>query len=89
METRRRQVSKRNICPKLIHAFFVDLLYFGDTIVELPSFEPFTKCKVAPHPVKDLGVAVTGLLDGKVITCGGEILKDKLIPFRLTFCLLH
>jgi len=49
-----------------------DLLYFGDTIVELPSFEPFTKCKVAPHPVKDLGVAVTGLLDGKVITCGGK-----------------
>jgi len=48
-----------------------DLLYFGNKIVELPSFERFTKCKVAPHPIEELGIAVTGLLNGKVVTCGG------------------
>jgi len=48
-----------------------DLLYFGNKIVELPSFERFTKCKVAPHPIEELHIAVTGLLNGKVVTCGG------------------
>ena len=55
----------------VVKPFFIDLLYFGNKIVELPSFERFTKCKVAPHPIEELGIAVTGLLNGKVVTCGG------------------
>jgi len=50
-----------------------ELLYFGNTIVELPSFEPVSECQVPPHPTKDLTLATTGVLDGKVFTCGGTV----------------
>ena len=55
----------------------LELLYFGNTIVELPSFEPFSECKLPPHPTKELTKATTSVLDGKVITCGGELSIDK------------
>jgi len=50
-----------------------ELLYFGNAIVELPSFEPVSECQLPPHPTKDLTLATTGVLDGKVFTCGGTV----------------
>jgi len=50
-----------------------ELVYLGNTIVKLPSFEQLSKCKLPPHPNKELTKATTGVLDGKVITCGGEV----------------
>jgi len=50
-----------------------ELLYLGNTIVKLPSFEQLSKCKLPPHPNKELTKATTGVVDGKVITCGGEV----------------
>ena len=55
-----------------------ELLYLGNTIVKLPSFEPFSKCKLPPHPNKELTKATTVVLDGKVITCGGESVDEKI-----------
>ena len=54
-----------------------ELLYLGSTIVKLPSFEQLFKCKLPPHPNKELTKATTGVLDGKVITCGGELSVDE------------
>jgi len=52
-----------------------DLIFFGNTIVEFPSFEPVSGCKLPPpsHPTKQVYLATTGVLDGKVFRCGGEV----------------
>ena len=41
-------------------------------MAELPSFTVKSDCDVPPHPLEGLKYAVTGIVDGKVMTCGGE-----------------
>ena len=57
----------------IVILFVVDLIFLGgETIAELPSFTVKSDCDVPPHPVEGLEDAVTGIVDGKVMTCGGE-----------------
>ena len=53
--------------------FTPDLLYLGSKTVELPSFSPLPGCTAPPHPVQGLRRAVTAVVEGRVITCGGEL----------------
>merc|ERR1712142_93244 len=47
-----------------------DLLYLNhDMIFELPSFKPFINCSVPNH--LNLRNRVTGLIDGRIMSCGG------------------
>ena len=65
----------------------VDLIYLGGgSLWELPSFRPFSNCSVPPHPVEGLdnaGGAVSGVFEGKIMTCGGEfcfiIIQKKMV----------
>ena len=60
-------------CPHYDCDLPSDLLYLGDSnIVELPSFSPVTSCSVKPHPVSGLRYAVTGIVDGEIMVCGGQ-----------------
>merc|ERR1712086_730752 len=49
-----------------------DLLYLDSTmIVELPSFTPFTSCPVDSYPIPGVQVAVTAVLNNRLLVCGG------------------
>ena len=69
----------------------LDLIFFGNTMVEFPSFEPVSGCKLPPpsHPTKQVYLATTGVLDGKVFRCGGELSIDRNKSVVIDFCLLH
>ena len=41
---------------------------------KLPSFTPASNCSIPKHPVKRLRYAVTGIVNGKIMSCGGIIL---------------
>jgi len=50
-----------------------DLIYLGRApLFELPTFSPLYDCSIPPHPVEELHDAVTGLVEGKIMTCGGR-----------------
>jgi len=52
------------------------LLYLGSKTLQLPSFSPLPGCTAPPHPDANCNVeyAVTGLVGGKVLACGGDSL---------------
>ena len=53
----------------------VDLIYLGGgSMVELPMFRLFSDCSVPPHPVEGLEHCVTGVIGGKIMTCGGGLI---------------
>ena len=57
----------------IVILFAIDLILLGgETIAELPSFTVKSDCDVPPHPLEGLEYAVTGIVEGKVMTCGGE-----------------
>jgi len=49
-----------------------DFLFLGDKLLELPHLKPISKCPISNHPVKSRMYPVTGLVDGKIMTCGGK-----------------
>ena len=51
---------------------FLDVMFLGENaIVKLPSFRPISNCSFPQHPIQELKYAITGLVDGKIMTCGG------------------
>ena len=46
--------------------------------MEMPSFTPFTGCSVPPYPVTGMGYGVSGVVDGHLTVCGGNILTLQL-----------
>merc|ERR1719474_753293 len=54
-----------------------DILYLGSEFLGLPSFKPLPNCSAASHPAHErLRHAVTGVMEGKIFTCGGVDLKS-------------
>jgi len=54
-----------------------DILYLGSEFLGLPSFKPLPNCSAPSHPAHEhLRHAVTGVLEGKIFTCGGVDLKS-------------
>ena len=50
-----------------------DLLYLGNSLtVELPSFSPYTSCSVKEYPLAGLSYAVSAIVGGEVMVCGGQ-----------------
>ena len=43
-------------------------------MVELPMFRLFSDCSVPSHPVEGLEHCVTGVIGGKIMTCGGGLI---------------
>jgi len=55
-----------------------DILYLGSEFFGLPSFKPLPNCSAPSHPLHDsLKHAVTGVVDGKILTCGGVDLNGS------------
>ena len=49
-------------------------MYLGDTnMVEVPSFHPVYDCPVPPYPLAGVNGAVSGIVTGKIIICGGKV----------------
>ena len=42
-------------------------------LLELPSFQPVLDCSIPPNPAEQLQEAVAGIVNGKIIVCGGNI----------------
>ena len=42
--------------------------------LELPSFTQLTNCSIPEYPEDKVAEAVTGVIDGKIMSCGGNIL---------------
>ena len=53
--------------------FYVsDLLYLNSSLIlELPSFSP-SNCNVPAHPEGVVQAAISGLVNGNIMICGGE-----------------
>merc|ERR1719495_410379 len=54
-----------------------DFLFLGDKLFELPHFKPISHCPISKHPVQSRKYPVTGLVDGKIMTCGGKENKNQ------------
>jgi len=55
-----------------------DLLYLGEIgAYKLPSFTPASNCSIPNHRIKRLRFAVTELVNGKIMTCGGYDTNGK------------
>ena len=53
----------------------LDVMYVGGSkAVELPSFTLLSNCSIFNHPEGELYRAVTGMVDGKIMSCGGKII---------------
>ena len=49
------------------------LLFVGPgKILQVPSFTLATGCSVPSYPISGLRYAVTGVVDNKIMTCGGK-----------------
>jgi len=46
-------------------------MYIGKMALELPSFTPLSNCSIPKYPEERLEHAVTGVVDGKIMSCGG------------------
>ena len=51
----------------------LDVLYVGNMALELPSFTTLTNCSIPEYPEDKVAEAVTGVIDGKIMSCGGKI----------------
>jgi len=61
------------------------ILLSGDTIAELPSFTIRSDCAIQPHPITNLTWGVTGVVEGKVMSCAGYSQGDwDSVPFCYT-----
>jgi len=50
-----------------------DLIYLGGGVMrELPTFSPLSNCTVPPYPIEVLKDAVTIVIEGEIMTCGGK-----------------
>ena len=47
------------------------LLYLGTMTVQMPNFTVKSNCPTQPYPVARVTNAVTGVVNGAVMTCGG------------------
>ena len=47
------------------------LLYLGTMTVQMPYFTVKSNCPTQPYPVARVTWAVTGIVNGAVMTCGG------------------
>ena len=47
------------------------LLYLGTKTVQMPNFTVKSNCPTQPYPVAGVAYAVTGIVNGAVMTCGG------------------
>ena len=67
--------SEINVFLLLLNNFSLsaDLLYLGNSLtVELPSFSPYTSCSVQEYPLAGLSYAVSAIVGGEVMVCGGQ-----------------
>ena len=50
-----------------------DHLFLGNSkVVKLPDFSPVSECEVPAYPVAGVKYAVTGIVNGSVMKCGGQ-----------------
>jgi len=54
-----------------------NVMYVGSKAVELPSFTLLSNCSIFNHPEAELTRAVTGMVDGKIMSCGGSAKGKK------------
>ena len=47
-------------------------MYIGKMALELPSCTPLN-CSIPKYPEERLEQAVTGVVDGKIMSCGGKV----------------
>jgi len=55
-----------------VHADIPNVMYIGKMALELPSFTPLSNCSIPKYPEDRLEHAVTGVIDGKIMSCGGS-----------------
>ena len=48
-------------------------MYIGQQALELPTFAPLSGCSIPEYPEDKIHQAVTGVVDGKIMSCGGNI----------------
>ena len=52
-------------------------MYIGQQALELPTFAPLSGCSIPEYPEDKIHQAVTVVVDGKIMSCGGNI---ELLP---------
>ena len=75
--------TTRNICfheflniPYFV--FLGNISYLSDAkMVRMPSFEPVLGCPVPLYPLTSLYGAVSGIVNNKLVICGGQFKSPK------------
>jgi len=53
------------------NVMYIGSINIGQMALELPSFTPLSNCSIPKYPEDKVHEAVTGVIDGKIMSCGG------------------